>query len=295
MATKIVEKFLTIIPRSQEYTRYESLYDRTITYNVEPIPLNVIRDSGVSYTPDVKITVNDLNSGKKQFLNNSGQGDSFKVDVIIKNGTTFHAEGDMKISTNYTPNGTIDSIHLTRDFDVLTVLDYWIRSMTVFIVTTRAVDIQNGEYIITGNPSRKQTYENYTVWELEFTKYTGPVIVSANANSTYVNKAIKTYNTNKSNAAKKKASTTKAKKSSTSNNKFSKCKLSVLVYSKKQKKVDCVLQMQKKLQKLGYYKSTLDGWYYNKTVDAVKQFQKKKKLQQTGKVNQKTFDALCKV
>ena len=65
----VVEKFLTIIPEDHTYTRYESLYERSVTYTVEPVPLNVVRSSGVDVTPDVKVNVTDLNGGAKKFLN----------------------------------------------------------------------------------------------------------------------------------------------------------------------------------------------------------------------------------
>ena len=292
-SNNVYDNFLTVVPKDKKY----------LDYMVDPIRLNVISNDGVNYTPDLNIKVNDLNNGKKYFLNNSGDGDKFKNNVIFKSdekslvmdflgyaGVKYSAKTG-EVVERFDPQWNYRGTKLP----VITMLDYWMRNMTVFIVTTRAMDIPNGEYIITGNPSRKQTYESSTVWELEFTRYTGVTAIGFKAVTNSADKAVKKYNANK----KKSNKTTKAKKASSSNNKFSKCKLSVLVYSKKQKKVDCVKQLQTILKKQKFYNSTIDGWYYTKTAEAVKQFQKKYKskynLSVTGKVDKKTFNALCKV
>lgn len=320
--TEIVENFLTIAPRDNMY----------LDNMVDAIPLNVVRNNGVNYTPDLKITVNDLNDGTKRFINNTGKGDKFKVTVVIGKDDKFNLKellGYQNITVDYVSKEVIKQENPFYDFrgakaNLITALDYWISNMTVFIVTTQAIDIPNGEYIVTKNDNRKQTLDNYTYWELEFTKYTGDNDITIKVDTTYTDKAIATYNNNKSKTktTTKTKATTKTKKASTTNNKFSKCQLKVLVYSKTKKKVDCVVQLQNILKKKGYYKSTVDGWYYDKTLDAVKQFQKaynkkqekaktvnigssgkgtsnKKnliiKLPENGKINKDTFNALCKV
>ncbi|WP_292748138.1 hypothetical protein, partial [Methanobrevibacter sp.] len=54
-----------------------------------PMALKVIQNNGVGVTPDLKIIVNDLNEGNKQFLNNGYGGISFKIDVIINKNDMF--------------------------------------------------------------------------------------------------------------------------------------------------------------------------------------------------------------
>lgn len=316
---KIRENFMTICPRKSVYGEY------TLE---EPIPLSVIMSDGVDMVPDVKITVNDLTSGQKRFINSSGKGDKFKIKVIIEKNAKFKGK-ITSVSPSFIEvlkeNGRDPyggkSYFINENLSVTEALDFWIKNMTILTVTTRAIDVPNGSYVITNNNTRKQTYENYTVWELEFTKYSGGYPIKVNWDNTYTNKAIAAYNKKKK--QNKKNTTDKAKKSSSSNNTFSKCKLSSLVYSKTQKKVDCVVKLQKKLKKKGYYKSTVDGWFYTKTKDAVKAFQKDYNKQQkktktvvtnsstivgtsnkknlitllpeNGKVDKDTFNALCKV
>ena len=51
------------------------------------------------------------------------------------------------------------------------MLNFWYTNMTPLYLVSDAVDIQNGKYIITNNPSRKQDYREYTVWTLELATY----------------------------------------------------------------------------------------------------------------------------
>ena len=296
----VVEKFLTIIPREHTYTRYESLYERSVTYTVEPIPLNVVKSSGVDMTPDVKVNVTDLNDGYKMFLNVSGKGDKFKVQAIFDENVTVHAEGDMAINTNYTPSGVINSIHLVREFRVLELLDYWFKNRTTFSVVTRAVDIPDGLYKVTGNPSRKQTFEGYTIWEIEFTRFeklTWGYFKNDNAGVTQAKKRYE--NSKKKNSKSTQTKTTKAKQSSMQK-KLQKCTLCKIKYTKNSDNTCiCTMYMQKVLEQKGFYKSTVDGWFGTKTTEAVKKFQKKYKktykLTVNGKVDKATLNAICKV
>ncbi len=61
---------------------------------------------------------------------------------------------------------------------------------------------------------------------------------------------------------------------------------------KKGSKGSAVKQLQERLKQLGYYKSTCDGDYGNNTVTAVKAFQKKNGLSQTGTADEKTLDKI---
>ena len=252
------------------------------------IPLRVIRSGGFDVTPDYNIIVTDLNWGGdgvayKKFYNKGYGGITFKINILLKEDDTWN-------STFYQSFKGSES----SEFNLLSVLKEIIRSMTPVKVVTDAIDIPDGNYLITKNPSRKQSNDNITIWELEFTTYY-PIWSTVYANdNTRVQKAIKSATAK--NVAKKSSS---SKKASTSSSKFSKCKLTSLVYSKKKKVVDCVKQMQTILKNKGYYKGKVDGWFGPMTTTAVKKFQKanKKKhsLKVTGKVDKKTFNALQKV
>lgn len=233
------------------------------TGTVGHIALPIIKNT-LEVVPDVNISITDLNRGTnntkyKHFFNTGDGGITFKCTVLLNKDTEY--------------KGT----------KFITILNSWIVNSTPVDITTDAIDIPSkGSYIITKNSSRTQTSDNYTEWDLEFTTYTPLTIWKFKNDNTEVLKAL-----NKS----KKDNKNKAKKSLLQ--KLSKCSLSILVYSKKKKKVECVKYLQKALQLQGFYlKGKVDGWFGNDTVKAVKQFQKKYKLKQTGKVDKKTFNKL---
>lgn len=89
-----------------------------ISKGSKPMDLNVIQDNGIGVTPDLKIIVNNLNEGNKQFLNNGYGGISFKINVIINKNDMF----------GNTP--------------VLEKLHQWITTMTPLYVVTEAIDIK---------------------------------------------------------------------------------------------------------------------------------------------------------
>lgn len=271
----------------ENYTGDEDV--ETIITEQVYMPLRVIRSNGFDVTPDYNVTVTDLNKGGdgilyKKFYNKGFGGIGFKINILLKRGETWH-------SSVYKSFKGYD----TDDHNLLTVLKEIMRTMTPVKVVTDAIDIPNGNYIITKNPSRKQTNDNSTVWELEFTTYQPLSVVGYKNDNTLVQKAIKAAKAKKNVAAK----TTSAKKATATSSKFSKCKLSALVYSKKKKTNDCVKQMQTILKNKGYYTGKKDGWFGPMTVTAVKKFQKAYKkrysLKVTGKVDKKTFNALQKV
>lgn len=271
------------------------------------IPLRVIRSDGFEITPDYNITVSDLNRGSdgflyKKFYNRGSGGLKFKIKVLIKKNETWFSplyKEFKKASSN--------------EHDLINVLQDLIETMTPVKVVTDAIDIPNGNYIITDNPSRTQTYDNVTEWELEFTTYVPLVEVKYKNDNTVVKKAIKSAKAKKVASKKKKSKSKKTLKA-----KFSKCKRKTLVYSKKKKVVTCVKYLQKILKKQSCYTGVIDGWYGPLTVKAVKKFQKKYtkahtyvneigstgrigqgkvsiKLKATGKVDKSTFKALKEV
>lgn len=248
-----------------------------------------VMQGDVNVTPDANIVSTELNRGAKgnilykHFLNKGDGGITVKVSVVIHKDETYN------------------------DFLVTDVINSILLAGAVVNIVTDAIDVPDGRYIILKNPSRKQSHANYTIWELDFMTYHGITSVVYKNDNAKVKTAL--ANAKKANdkakakaaAAKKKQTTAKkTTKSSTSyKTKFKKCKYSTLKYSKKKKVVECVKYLQQILKKNKYYTGAVDGWYGSMTVTAVQKFQKKYKkkygLPTNGKINKKTFDALCKV
>ena len=239
--------------------------------------LRVDQTKGIDTIPDMAISITDMNTSGtklyKQFFNNGYGGITFKATIIIKKTDKWNKK------------------------PVKDILHNWFINMTVLAIVTDAIDVPNGQYIISKNPARKQTFLDSTVWELEFTTYV----------------ALKLYKYKNNNRAVLKA-VNKIK-----NAQLKKCNYKTLVYSKKKKSVKCVKYMQKVLKKQKCYKGKIDGWYGKETKKAVKKFQRKynkthkitinvknkqllpvgkkllsKRLSVTGKVDKATWKALCK-
>lgn len=263
--------------------------------NTSPLKLRVIQGDGVKVTPDDNIKVTDLKRGKnnilyKHFLNTGDGGITFKISVMIHKDEEWN-----EVLIDDDGEKIIDSPLVTD------ILRQWYTEMTVLNIITDFIDIPDGNYIITKNPSRSQSNVEYTVWELEFTTYRAINTVRyANNNSAVTNAIAKAKKANtKAKATKAKAKKT-TKTSSSNNSKLSKCTVAQIKYSKKQKNVACVRYMQTVLYKKGYLtKRQVDGWYGPKTLNAVKKFQKKYKktynLKVTGKVDKATLKAMIKV
>ena len=187
------------------------------------LPLRVEKD--VEVIPDMDISVTKLNkvgnSRFNHFFSNGYGGITFKVTVLLKASDVWNNES------------------------IINVLRQWYENMTPLSIVTDALDILDGEYIISKNPSRKQHYKTSTEWELEFTTYSPLTLFKfKNDNSRVLNA-------------------------------LSKCNYKTLVYSKKNKVVKCVKTLQKILKKKKYYSGKVDGWFGKETTKAVKKFQKK--------------------
>ena len=296
--------FINLIPRDKSYT------DSEHTYRIDnAIPLRVVKDDGVDMTPDVNIKVTDLSKGEKQFVNASGKGDRYNITILVHDDDTFVGTWTYRFNPSYGAGGPNGRAIITDHFDyptslkVVDLLDWIIRKMLVVTLTSdnNVALIPNGAYIITDNPHRVQNYKNgYSLWELEFTKYTGAVASKYNKVTTAATKAINAYNKKKSTKTTKKSNTTtKAKQSSTLNSQLKKCKVSQMEYSKTKKVTSCVKTLQKYLNKKGKGNLIVDGWYGDATKKAVKKFQtdfkKKYKLNKpNGKMDSKTLNAMVK-
>lgn len=263
--------------------------------NTSPLKLRVIQTGGVQVTPDDNVKVTDLKKGKdnilyKHFLNTGDGGITFKISTII------HRD-DVWNETLVNDKG----VTILDNPKVTSILKKFYTEMTVLNVVTDFIDIPNGNYIITKNPSRTQSNVDFTVWELEFTTYRAINTVKYSNNNSAVQNAI----AKAQKAQTKKTTTAAAKKTtksaSSKNSKLAKCALSKLKYTgNKQTNVTCVKYMQEVLYKKGYLtKRQVDGWYGPKTLNAVKKFQTKYKktynLKVTGKMDKNTLNAMCKV
>ena len=294
--------FINLIPRDKSYT------DSEHTYRIDnAIPLRVVKDDGVDMAPDVNIKVTDLSKGEKQFVNASGKGDKYNITILVHDDDTFVGTWTYRFKPSYGAGGPNGQAIITDHFDypttlkVVDLLDWIIRNMLVVTLTSDNNDalIPNGAYIITKNPHRVQNYKNgYSLWELEFTKYTDTVSSVYNKVTTAATKAINAYNKKKNKKTSKKTTTTKAKQSSSLNSQLKKCKVSQMKYSKTKKVTSCVKTLQKYLNKKGKGNLAVDGWYGNATLKAVKKFQtdfkKKYKLTANGKMDTKTLNAMVK-
>lgn len=223
--------FLNICPRDKVF----------LTNNKGAIPLRVLTSPGVDTTPDSNIIVSDLSKGYKHFYNNKSNGYTFSITVLIKKEDTFNGKP------------------LTK------VLDEYYRNSTPLLVHTDAIDVNStSTYIITKNPSRKQTDKYTTLWELELTVYNSVSVFKFKNDNAGVRAALK------------------------KNSGLRKCNYKTLVYSKKKKTVKCVKYMQQILYKNKLLKKKyVNGWFGNHTKKAVKQFQKNynKKHKKTNIIN----------
>lgn len=240
-------------------------YEKANTY----LKLRVDRSDGVKVVPDMNINITKLNNTSKSynhFFNNRYTGITFSITVFIKKTDSWNGKKITK------------------------VLNDWYINMVPLHVITEAIDVPNGEYIITKNNERKQNYKGSTVWNLELTSYTPLRVFEYKNSNKAVLKAIKKN--------KKKA------KKATVNSKLKKCNYKNIKYSKTKKTVKCVKYMQTILYKKHYLKKKqVDGWFGKETVKALKKFQKNYKNKDTnlshhllvsGKLDKKTWEALCK-
>ena len=235
--------FFNICPRNKKY----------LDYAFKDITLRVIYNNGVTVTPDFDVNVTDLNNGYKHFKVNNGKGDTFKLEVLIHRKDTVQGRYNKVVgikdiitienrgwdladfdfdrigNVNWNKGGLKDFKWKATDlrrFSLSIVLNYFMRTLTPFMVTSDIMGInQNVPYIITKNSSRKQSYHDYTIWELEFTRYDKLTY----SNFTKQTKGVK-------NALKKAKQKNKKVSAKTKERlRLRKCKRGTLVFSKKKK------------------------------------------------------------
>ena len=299
------EYFLSFVPRDETY----------LEYNIDPVPLKVIRTNGVQVTPLMNITETDIRSYQKGSPNTPGhrrkfftdhgyEGIRFKVDVILNvddEATAYTKRRRFIPNTKLGDNAYVtENIYTLHDPKTIDVLRYVIENTIPVNVVTRAIDIPNGLYLITKNDSRKQTNDKNTIWSLEFTKYVQFYVTQyQNDNSVVLNAITKARKARQAYQAKMTAQAKKNAVSISANGKKLKaCGVSKLKYSSKQKDVLCVRYLQKALTGLKLYTRQIDGWYGKYTKAAVKAFQKKYKktynLKVNGVMDTKTLNAIIK-
>ena len=291
------KRFLSILPKSN---------NATILSN-DPIPLRVLVKDGLKLDPDVEFKSTKLNGAYKIFKNNSGYNDSFTISVMLHKDDTVEVkyerpvtpgtlkeidwdiyEKELLKSRGYSKN--IFSIG-QQYFNLIVILDYWIKKGIPFYVHTNAVGINKKDlYLITENKKRTQhSRGDWVEWDLTFTRYKEITKLTFNKNTTTMTKAMK----------KGKPLSAAAKARQKARQELAKCDRKKLVYSKKKKVVDCVKKLQQVLylQKFLKNKSDIDGWFGKTTVEAVKAYQKKWSkdygLKVTGKINPHTFEVMC--
>ena len=243
------------------------------------LPLKVI--PSVDVEKDFDLTVTDLNpdSSNNKFKNfhNSGDGGiTFKINVII----------DPNESWGYGKVGQADFVYLGKKYPARARphvwLNTWFVNMTPLYVVSDAIDIPNGKYILSANPSRKQDFRYYTEWSLEFTTYR-----PLNINKWQANQSLSKYTGITVSATAK-------------NTELANCDLSLFVYCKKKTTTTQATRwLQEALYKLGFLPSlSTTGWYNDDVLNAVKSFQKKYQkyfsgMKVTGKMDKVTLNAIC--
>lgn len=227
----------------------------------EYLSLRVDIGQGVESVPDMDINITKLNNTGgiryNHFFSNGYAGTTFKIRVLIKSTDKWNGA--------YVTNQLHD----------------WFKNMTPLHVVTEAIDVPDGEYLISSNPTRQQNKKGFTEWDLEFTTYTPLALYKYKNNNAAVLKALK----------KAKAGNKSNSKKSAVNTKLKKCGLKYLKYSKKKKTYTCVKYMQQVLQKKKLLtKAQVDGWYGPVTLKAVKRFQitYNKKVKITSKTTNTT-------
>lgn len=229
-------------------------------FEIDTIPFDVVQDKGIQVDSLINIKSTPLHSDLQKkayvhFYNNGYSGKEFSIDLIVDISDT---AGDCKVKDH---------------------LDSWLEEGSSHIIVTEAIDVPNGEYLITSAKSVQQ-FHNTAIWSLDFSQYYLQEVV-ANAPD---NSSKDTSN------------------STTSSIVLSKCNLPLTPASTSS---ECIIALQQKLKNKGYYLfkdgNTLpvDGVYNENVVLAVtllqKDYQYEYGLNVTGLFDKKTRDCLLNI
>ena len=302
MAKKL---FMSLLPRDRIYN------DRVLM----GIPLRVIMKDGVKLDPDIKISATKLSGQKSLYRNESGPNYTFQVTVLLNNNDTVSAARDKGMLTNWTRDETID---ITSELywagnqgksnpRTIDLLDWMIRnSKPLYVITEQKERKHTHDTVMMEDAQGNLVESGYVQWDLTFTRitpYTPSVFKNTNS---VVKKAVAKSQTKdiqkkvEKTVAKTAAALTTAVTKTANKDKLKKCDPKKIYYSKNRRVTDCTRYMQEILHNKGHLKGNksdvVDGWYGDKTLDAVKAFKKKyaKKynLQVNGTIGDKTIKAL---
>lgn len=119
-------------------------------FTIDKIPLKLIRGDKVKVDPQLNIKSTPLHSNPNEqgylHLYNAGyNGITFSISVYFDKSDMLAGNSKAK-------------------------LDGWLKKGSTHSIVTKAIDIPNGEYIITSCTS-EQEYEEMVIWNLTFTQY----------------------------------------------------------------------------------------------------------------------------
>lgn len=119
-------------------------------FTIDKIPLKIIRSDKVKVDPQLNIKTTPLHSNPNEqgflHLHNAGyNGITFSVSVYFDSS-------DMLAGNNKAK------------------LDEWLKKGSTHSIVTKAIDVPNGEYIITSCTS-EQEFDEVIIWNLTFTQY----------------------------------------------------------------------------------------------------------------------------
>lgn len=248
------QSFLEIVPWDTWYKMYDNYGLEGYAFN-HTLPLHVVQDKGIEVVPNQEIKITDLNNGYKNFKSNNDDTITFKVDVIIKHNDMW---GWGKKGEGYFEKGAVHNW-----------LNYWYQNASPLLLVCDAIEVPNGNYILSSNPKRQQDYTEYVVWTLEFTTLKELQIFRYYNDNELVKSTI--------NALLNPAPAVNTVQTANTQSKtLAQCTPYVdIVYSSTSYVTECNRLLQTKLAQLGYLSwDNIDGWYGPTTANAVKQFQR---------------------
>ena len=132
-------------------------------FEIEKIPLKVIRDDGFDVNSGVDVKETSLlfntstNNAPTFFFNSGDTGIEFEISVYVKQEYTYKGK------------------------PIATYLDYWNKWSSVVSVVTSAFDVPNGKYIMTVKNKNQKNFKA-SIWKLRFKQYYENELSFENAN-----------------------------------------------------------------------------------------------------------------